>query len=429
MRLMALTLALLVAAYLCALDVAWVKRWGGPGVDDIDSVKFFDGYIYAAGASEAGGFDALLLKYDESGNLIWAVTWGTEGIEYARSLAVSRSGVYIAVWPSALLKFSHDGSLEWAADVGRILHVKALGDVIYAVGEFWTSFNISGVISKYLDRGRGIEPAYRYVTNWWRIFAFDVSNNTIYVAAPRVEQQRNCFNLAILVDRGGALDVNTARGYCLPDIYSHVEIYSLKAYSDGIYVAGYAYNRKSGTLDGFLAKLSLRGEPLWARVTPSVPIYDIYQEDGYLYAAGAAPLTHYGLLAVFTKDGRPAVGLSVDDGWFRAVDGGAGHIYLGGSGWRIYFTTPKVLNSTLNAAQPEDLKLERQEVPVKYLDIHETRQNISQIHPGGIDTLVVAIKTSPPQHKQGPKPPPHKQLPRRLPHKPQPPHSHINNPT
>lgn len=54
--------------------------------------------IYVAGhvvPGPNGGFDALILKYDESGNLLWHKEWGGSGDEQASGIAADSTGVYV----------------------------------------------------------------------------------------------------------------------------------------------------------------------------------------------------------------------------------------------------------------------------------------------------------------------------------------------
>lgn len=74
--------------------------WGG-SADDSAASSTLDatGNLYIAGAMQsfgAGGSDALLLKYDAAGNLLWTRTWGGSAADYATAVAVDSFGsVYV----------------------------------------------------------------------------------------------------------------------------------------------------------------------------------------------------------------------------------------------------------------------------------------------------------------------------------------------
>ncbi len=62
------------------------------------SIVAQDNSLYVAGYITPGpndGYDALILKYDESGNLIWHTEWGGAGEEQAWGIAADAQGVYV----------------------------------------------------------------------------------------------------------------------------------------------------------------------------------------------------------------------------------------------------------------------------------------------------------------------------------------------
>jgi hypothetical protein len=91
-------------AYLIKIDpngqILWLETWGGEGWDQGLNL-FSDGKnIYVEGGSNSHGDawtfgDALLLKYDMDGSLIWNVTWGGTKAEYSRSMAVDGDNLYV----------------------------------------------------------------------------------------------------------------------------------------------------------------------------------------------------------------------------------------------------------------------------------------------------------------------------------------------
>jgi hypothetical protein len=120
--------AIVVVLFPCKESVAsWAHTWGGSNDDAGSSVAIDrNGNIYIAGSTNsvgAGNSDVLLLKYDNSGNLLWAKTWGGGSDEQGARVAVDTGGnVYVAGWTNTftagwfdafILKFDSKGSLIW----------------------------------------------------------------------------------------------------------------------------------------------------------------------------------------------------------------------------------------------------------------------------------------------------------------------------
>jgi uncharacterized delta-60 repeat protein len=106
--------------------VVWQRIWNGPtivGVTDASVAVAADGSVYVAGITADGGGDAVLLKFDPNGNLLWERAWGGTASESAGAVATHSDGsVYIAgratsFGPSSagvfVLKFDSLGTLAW----------------------------------------------------------------------------------------------------------------------------------------------------------------------------------------------------------------------------------------------------------------------------------------------------------------------------
>jgi hypothetical protein len=106
--------------------VVWQRIWNGPtivGVTDTSVAVAADGSVYVAGITADGGGDAVLLKFDPDGNLLWERAWGGTESDSAGAVATHSDGsVYVAgratsFGPSSagvfVLKFDPMGHLVW----------------------------------------------------------------------------------------------------------------------------------------------------------------------------------------------------------------------------------------------------------------------------------------------------------------------------
>lgn len=109
-------------------NLLWARLGGGSADDRGDAVQQTadGGYIVAGSTASfgAGGSDALLLKYDPSGTLQWTRTAGDAGDDYGDSVQQTSDGGYIVSghtnsygasgFVPFLIKFDGDGVLQWA---------------------------------------------------------------------------------------------------------------------------------------------------------------------------------------------------------------------------------------------------------------------------------------------------------------------------
>ena len=111
----------------------WAKIYGGASDDTAFSVQqTSDGGYILAGVTRsfgAGGYDALLIKADASGNIIWAKTYGGTYEDGAYSVQQTSDGGYIVAGYTAsfgagwdadifLIKTDANGNIQWAKTYG-----------------------------------------------------------------------------------------------------------------------------------------------------------------------------------------------------------------------------------------------------------------------------------------------------------------------
>ncbi|TET36992.1 MAG: hypothetical protein E3J72_07375 [Planctomycetota bacterium] len=139
-------------------ELQWAKTWGGGNHDEISGVAVdLNGDIYCAGWTYtygAGDRDALLLKYNSSGALQWAKTWGGGEWDEVYGVAVdSNNNVYCAgttygfgatSCDSLLLKFDGTGVLQWARTWHGSGHDETGGVAVNSDGHVYCAGNAQG---------------------------------------------------------------------------------------------------------------------------------------------------------------------------------------------------------------------------------------------------------------------------------------------
>jgi hypothetical protein len=81
--------------------LVWNATWSGSGSELTRSVGLDANstFIYVAGSTTSvgnGNFDVVLLKYDQSGTLMFAKTWGGSGLDRSHAIVVDDPFVYVA---------------------------------------------------------------------------------------------------------------------------------------------------------------------------------------------------------------------------------------------------------------------------------------------------------------------------------------------
>jgi len=174
--------------------VVWMSHFGGDGSDNFHSVIAVEDCYVAAGASAAdsfttgdwlditgkGNMDAIIVKFDNAGAVLWKNNFGGDASDYFYSVAAAKDG-YVAAGGSEaasfntgdwlgitghtgqgdddaiLVKFDDTGDVSWKSSFGGakfdgFQSVTAVGDVYVAVGgSEAASFNTgdwSGVTGK-----------------------------------------------------------------------------------------------------------------------------------------------------------------------------------------------------------------------------------------------------------------------------------------
>ncbi len=107
-------------------SIAWQRIWNGTTIRSLgrpDVAVSADGAVYVTGVTADNGNDAVLLKFDASGALLWERTWGGSSSDESCAVATAPDGsVYIAgtatsFGPSSaglfVVKFDAAGNVLW----------------------------------------------------------------------------------------------------------------------------------------------------------------------------------------------------------------------------------------------------------------------------------------------------------------------------
>ena len=158
-------------------SVVWKKNFGGSGKDCFTSVTAVSDGIVAVGHSEytsfgngdwtgiknkGGIYDATIVKYDNSGNVVWKKNFGGSSPEYFKSITTVSDGIVVVGFSAEgafgngdwsgiigkggedaiIVKYDNSGNVVWKKNFGGwdddcYLSVTAVSDGVVAVG---TSF-------------------------------------------------------------------------------------------------------------------------------------------------------------------------------------------------------------------------------------------------------------------------------------------------
>lgn len=103
--------------------LAWTRQWGTAVAEDVADVALAsDGSIYVVGSTRgklgaanenAGGWDAVLVRYDAAGSWQWSRQWGSTGHDRATALLIDAAGT---VFVAGVAGGSIDGATTFGQD-------------------------------------------------------------------------------------------------------------------------------------------------------------------------------------------------------------------------------------------------------------------------------------------------------------------------
>jgi len=141
-------------------ELQWAAGWGGEDYVELTDVKYSNGEIFTVGATTgygSGGYDVLIQRWDEDGEVLWSRVWGTNSTDRGNGLALTDSAIYVAGYTEAmgsrdvlLLKYDLDGNFGWA---------RTWGD-------------------QYIDFGTDIAASYQFASEDYNLFATGATSSS-----------------------------------------------------------------------------------------------------------------------------------------------------------------------------------------------------------------------------------------------------------
>ena len=319
-------------------SVSWQKIWNGTtirGLGRTDVAVSADGSVYVTGVAADNGNDAVLLKFDANGTLLWERAWGGAASDESFAVATAPDGsVYIAgtatsFGPSSaglfVVKFDAAGTLVWQrisdGAAGNAVAVASDGSV-YAAGT--TPRNLEGdfdmVVLKIADAGdlvwQRTYSAGEVVDPRGRMAAGPDGSIVIAGAIQAARQQFvDIAALIVKLTSDGALVFDRQFAGRVSETGEGVAV----APDNTIYVAGTTTSFGAGDQDAFVLHLQPTGKKILDAFTWGGP--------GFETGAGVAVSGGTVMLAATTQTGPPysllpaSAKLSAPRGTLAVVEG------------------------------------------------------------------------------------------------------------
>lgn len=217
---------------------AWTRQWGENSYDEALSVAvdskgdvLVTGFTWGlvGGDTQAGLTDIFLFKWNANGEEIWKRQWGTEGMDYARSVAIDAAdNIYIAGDAEGsldgnadmgaadlfLIKLNSDGEKQWTKqwgtdmpDVSNAISLDGVGNIL-VTGVIGGSFDGSPHVMTFLSKWEG-----EGVLGWSREWT-GYGPATDYAASLAIDNDGKVF---VVGQTTGAMDGNAWAGGPFPE--------------------------------------------------------------------------------------------------------------------------------------------------------------------------------------------------------------------
>lgn len=266
--------------------VQWQRVLGGAGTDaGYDIAIDSNDNIYVIGYTEsqgAGGAEFLLVKYDTDGVLQWQRSLGSSGIELGYGLALdSSANIYITGYTTSqgaggydavIAKYNSSGVIQWqrslggaSTDIGYSVAVDS-GSNVYVVGyQYSQTYGQSELLlAKYNSSGtiqwqRGLGSAGYEFGHGIIVDPFD----DIYVTGGTTSQGAGDYDVLInKYSSGGGIYWQRSLGGAGTDYSYGVGVDA----ASNVYVAAFTTSQGSGSNDCLIAKYNFNGVIQWQRL-------------------------------------------------------------------------------------------------------------------------------------------------------------------
>jgi len=214
-------------------DTLWTRTFGGKGDDWAEEVaQTADGEFIIPGWTNStpnGDFDALLIKYNASGNIVWSRTYGGSRNDAAKSVQPTGDGGFLVA--GLTMSFGAGSSDVW------IIRTNQSGDTLWTRTFGGTGFDMAFCVSQTFDKGFAVvgrvQPSNQDYGNLW-ILRFNSLGDTLWTRT-----------------YGG-------KGYDLGTFVQQA--------SDGdLLITGSTDSYGSGSNDLWLLRTNSKGDTLWTR--------------------------------------------------------------------------------------------------------------------------------------------------------------------
>ncbi len=260
-------------SYAQASNWQWAKSAGGNVLDYASSLALdasgnayvvgtFFSPVIAFGSNNlinAGGNDAFLVKYDASGNVLWAKSVGGISLEYGKSVAVDTSGnVYVTGdFRSHTITFDSDSLTNVGGTDVFLAKYDATGNVLWAKSAGGT--DIDAVFSVALDASGNA-----FVTGEFRspTITFDTYTLTNVGIGNMFLAKYDASGNVLWAKSVGGLSADYGNAVAL-DVSGNV--YVTGSFSSPVISFGTYTLTNVGSSDVFLAKYNTNGNVLWAK--------------------------------------------------------------------------------------------------------------------------------------------------------------------
>lgn len=268
-------------------DLVWAKTIGGSGIDRAYSLDYdMDGNIYVTGQyygtvdfdpgsgvlskTSNGMHDIFLMKMDQDGNMLWAITIGGAATDFGRALTIGQDGqVYLTGFYSETVdfdpgvgnttysassmqfydvfisKYSVDGDLIWAKSIGG----PGMEDAFCITTNTWNEVYITGYFEETTDFDPGVSTSLQTSNGAYDAFVLKLDADGNHIWNKTMGGVGNDITRAVACDNDGNI-------ICTG---SFTESFDADAGPDIVPFLS------AGLTDAFVVKMDVDGQLVWAQ--------------------------------------------------------------------------------------------------------------------------------------------------------------------